>query len=198
MTWDKVEKTEINDTYCQLSVVNYTRDGKEYVVMTNPDHYPRTQGMVHIGEVDQETGDITWTNSQILNTGKFQYSCLSILQNDENDVLFGLLYEDDSDGTFDIKYTEFNDDFITAGTVAEQMKDPKLISYSTNVENGKINVTLTFDQELIAINNPQLKLSINDKIILADYQTGSGSDTITFEAVLSEQVNGVMKAVEIV
>ncbi|MFR2767687.1 MAG: hypothetical protein ACLTAI_04870 [Thomasclavelia sp.] len=60
LTWDKVEQIDINEVYCQLSVTNFTRDGKEYVVMTNPDHSPRTQGMVHIGEVDQATGDITW------------------------------------------------------------------------------------------------------------------------------------------
>ena len=120
-TWDRVDRTDINEVYCQLSVVNYTHDGKEYVVMTNPDHSPRTQGMVHIGEVDQTTGDITWTNSQILNTGKFQYSCLSVLENNE-DVLFGLLYEDDTDGTFKLRYTEFNDSLIRLILFVQEQK----------------------------------------------------------------------------
>ena len=197
LTWDKVEQIDINEVYCQLSVTNFTRDGKEYVVMTNPDHSPRTQGMVHIGEVDQATGDITWLDSQILNTGKFLYSCLSVLQNDDEDVRFGLLYEDDTDGTFRIKYTEFNDDFIYAGTKTEELKDPKLVDYNVSFDTDKINVALTFDQELLAIGNPQLKLSVGNQEIIADYKEGSSSDTIIFEATLPKQINGVMKAVEV-
>ncbi|WP_285947314.1 discoidin domain-containing protein [Thomasclavelia cocleata] len=196
-TWDRVDRTDINEVYCQLSVVNYTHDGKEYVVMTNPDHSPRTQGMVHIGEVDQTTGDITWTNSQILNTGKFQYSCLSVLENNE-DVLFGLLYEDDTDGTFKLRYTEFNDDFIRAGTKTEQMKNPEFVSQSTSVNDGKLNISLTFNQDLLVAGNPQLKLDVGNQIIFADYLSGSGSDTIVFEVDLPASINGVMKAVEII
>ena len=194
-TWDRVDRTDINEVYCQLSVVNYTHDGKEYVVMT--DHSPRTQGMVHIGEVDQTTGDITWTNSQILNTGKFQYSCLSVLENNE-DVLFGLLYEDDTDGTFKLRYTEFNDDFIRAGTKTEQMKNPEFVSQSTSVNDGKLNISLTFNQDLLVAGNPQLKLDVGNQIIFADYLSGSGSDTIVFEVDLPASINGVMKAVEII
>ena len=196
-TWDRVDRTDINEVYCQLSVVNYTHDGKEYVVMTNPDHSPRTQGMVHIGEVDQTTGDITWTNSQILNTGKFQYSCLSVLENNE-DVLFGLLYEDDTDGTFKLRYTEFNDDFIRAGTKTEQMKNPEFVSQSTSVNDGKLNISLTFNQDLLVAGNPQLKLDVGNQIIFADYLSGSGSDTIVFEINLPASINGIMKAVEII
>ncbi len=196
-TWDRVDRTDINEVYCQLSVVNYTHDGKEYVVMTNPDHSPRTQGMVHIGEVDQTTGDITWTNSQILNTGKFQYSCLSVLENNE-DVLFGLLYEDDTDGTFKLRYTEFNDDFIRAGTKTEQMKNPEFVSQSTSVNDGKLNISLTFNQDLLVAGNPQLKLDVGNQIIFADYLSGSGSDTIVFEINLPASINGIMKAIEII
>ena len=198
LTWDKVEQTSINEPYCQLSVVNYTRDGKEYVVMTNPDHSPRTQGMVHIGEVDQTTGNITWTNSQILNTGKFQYSCLSVLENNEDDVRFGLFYEDDTDGTFKMRYTEFNDDFIRAGTKTEEMKNPKFVSQSTSVNENKLNIELTFNQELLVAGTPQLKLNIGDQTIFADYLSGSGSNTIVFEVDLPVQITGVMKATEIV
>ncbi|WP_455683130.1 discoidin domain-containing protein [Thomasclavelia sp.] len=197
-TWDKVEQTTVNEPYCQLSVVNYTRDGKEYIVMTNPDHYPRTQGMVHIGEVDQTTGNITWTNSQILNTNKFQYSCLSVLENNEDDVRFGLFYEDDTDGTFKMKYTEFNDDFIRAGTKTEEMKNPKFISQSTSVNGNKLNIELTFNQELLVAGNPRLKLVVGDQTVYADYLSGSGSNTIVFEVDLPAQINGVMKVVEIV
>ena len=197
-TWDRVDRTDINEVYCQLSVVNYTHDGKEYVVMTNPDHSPRTQGMVHIGEVDQTTGDITWTNSQILNTGKFQYSCLSVLENNEDDVRFGLLYEDDTDGTFKLRYTEFNDDFIRAGTKTEQMKNPEFVSQSTSVNDGKLNISLTFNQDLLVAGNPQLKLDVGNQIIFADYLSGSGSDTIVFEVNLPASINGIMKAIEII
>ncbi|MCR1959472.1 Sialidase, N-terminal domain [Thomasclavelia cocleata] len=197
-TWDRVDRTDINEVYCQLSVVNYTHDGKEYVVMTNPDHSPRTQGMVHIGEVDQTTGDITWTNSQILNTGKFQYSCLSVLENNEDDVRFGLLYEDDTDGTFKLRYTEFNDDFIRAGTKTEQMKNPEFVSLSTSVNDGKLNISLKFNQDLLVAGNPQLKLDVGNQIIFADYLSGSGSDTIVFEVNLPASINGIMKAIEII
>ena len=197
-TWDRVDRTDINEVYCQLSVVNYTHDGKEYVVMTNPDHSPRTQGLVHIGEVDQTTGDITWTNSQILNTGKFQYSCLSVLENNEDDVRFGLLYEDDTDGTFKLRYTEFNDDFIRAGTKTEQMKNPEFVSQSTSVNDGKLNISLKFNQDLLVAGNPQLKLDVGNQIIFADYLSGSGSDTIVFEVNLPASINGIMKAIEII
>ncbi|MFQ8706766.1 MAG: exo-alpha-sialidase, partial [Thomasclavelia sp.] len=198
LTWDKVEQTNINEVYCQLSVINYTRDGQEYVVMTNPDRSPRTQGMVHIGEVDQTTGNINWTNSQIINTGKFQYSCLSLLENNEDDVLFGLFYEDDTDGTFKMRYTEFNDDFIRAGTKTEEMKDPKFVSHSTSVNGNKLNISLTFNQELLVAGNPQLKLVVGNQTVYADYLSGSGSNTIVFEVDLPAQINGVMKAVEII
>ena len=81
-----------------------------------------------------------------------------------------MLYEDDTDGTFRIKYTEFNDDFIYAGTKTEELKDPKLVDYNVSFDTDKINVALTFDQELLAIGNPQLKLSVGNQEVIAHHK----------------------------
>lgn len=197
LTWDNVEQTSVDEFYCQLSVIHYNRDGKEYLVMSNPSVSGRFHGKVHLGEVDQVTGEITWTNSQTINTGKFQYSCLSVLQNDEDGVRFGLFYEDDTD-EFKIRYTEFDDNFIRAGTKTEEMKNPQLVNQNATVDGDKLTVNLTFDQELIVAGTPQLKTSIGNKIIMADYQSGSGSNTITFETTLPNDISGVMTAVEII
>lgn len=192
-TWSKVEKIDVNDTYCQLSVIHYTKGGKEYIVMTNPDHYPRTQGMVHLGEV-QSDGSITWDHSQILNTGKFQYSSLTMLSNDGKDPTFGLLYEDDSDASFHLKYTEFDENFIKAPMEPEMMKQAKLVNYKGEVSGNTLTATLEFDQTMMVAGIPQLQLTLDNKKFQAAYERGSGSKTIVFKATIPTDVSGIIKA----
>lgn len=192
-TWSKVEKIDINDTYCQLSVLHYTKDNKEYIIMTNPDHYPRTQGMVHLGEV-QPDGSIAWKYNQILNMDKFQYSSLTLLSNDEKNPKFGLLYEDDTDTSFRLKFTEFDENFIKAPMETETMKQPQLIDYKGEVTGNTITTTLTFDQTIMIAGEPQLNLSIGDKNFFATYEKGSGSKTIVFTGNVPANVNGIITA----
>ena len=54
-TWYKVEKDiNVPEIYCQLSVINYEKDGKEYVMLSNPPISGRKDGMVHLGEISED------------------------------------------------------------------------------------------------------------------------------------------------
>lgn len=194
MTWDSIEEiSELNEYYCQLSVIHYNKDDGEYLLLSNPNVSGRYDGWVHLGKVNED-GSISWEYAQQLNEGKFQYSCLSVLENDGENPVFGLLYEDDTDGSFDIKYTEFDENFVKAPLITEELSAPQIVDSSAEIDGTDITVTLTFDQDIMAVGTPKLELTLGTEAFEADYADGSGTETITFKGTLPEGVKGIVRA----
>lgn len=109
---DELEEVSFTShAYCQLSVIHFNKDDKEYILLSNPAGPERTNGSVKLGLVHNER-DIEFISEYPLNDKAFQYSCLCQLSEDK----FAVLYEeDDKDGKIHIKYKDFSfDDLIKA------------------------------------------------------------------------------------
>lgn len=87
------------DNSCQMSAITYSRkiDGKTAILLSVPGGYRRLNGRVFIGLV-QEDESIEWEYTYHVNEDKYEYSCLTEL--DEGKI--ALLYEA---GNGTIRYT---------------------------------------------------------------------------------------------
>ena len=194
-TWDSIEATELTDVYCQLTVIHYTKPNKEeYVLLCNPSGPGRTNGRMHLGQV-QADGTISWTWQREVDEANeaFAYSCLTLTDNPEdNNPKFALMYEEQT-----IKYFEFDENYLKAGNVTPaEMDAPQLVSTDVEIADDTVTVSLTFDQMIMAAGNPQITLAIGNATETAAYVSGSGTDTITFEGSMPEGM-GVMKLTDI-
>lgn len=193
-TWYKLENdVNIPEIYCQLSVINFEKDGKEYVMLSNPSLSGRQNGKVHLGEIAAD-GSITWTNSQLLSAGHFQYSCLTQLSNGK----FAATYElDDANGNIAIYYTEFDEGWIKATTTTVNIPNPNINQITANFEGNNIIVNLSLTQKLFVAGNPTLSLKIGNKNIEASYVKGSGTNSLVFKATISGDESGQVIATNI-
>ena len=186
-TWYKIEKDiNIPEIYCQLSVINFDKDGKEYVMLSNPSISGRQNGKVHLGEISED-GSITWTNSQLLSSGHFQYSCLTQLSNGK----FAATYElDDPNGNIAIYYTEFDEGWIKATNKTVNIPNPNINEITTNIEENNILVNLNLTQKLFIAGNPTLTLKIGSTVLEAEYVKGAGTNNLVFKASLTGDESG--------
>ncbi len=204
-TWDKIGETKLTDVYCQLSVIHYTKpNGEEYVLLSNPSRSGRYNGKMYLGQV-QENGSMEWKWEREINSAseRFAYSCLTLVSNPSasedpnyNNPKFAIMYEDETTGAFRIRYFEFDENYIKAGTVTpDEMAAPRLLSADVQVENSTVTVSLTFDQTIMAAGTPRLSLTngSESETVTAEYKSGSGTDTIVFTAEMAE-VSGILKA----
>ncbi|WP_156896584.1 endo-beta-N-acetylglucosaminidase, partial [Helcococcus sueciensis] len=107
-TWDNtiVRNGYESNSWCQMSVISFERDGKEYVMTSQPivpGTWNRYKGTVKLGEVNPADSSIDWIGEKVIDQGAFQYSVLVNLENDK----FGVLYESGND-SITIKYKEFD------------------------------------------------------------------------------------------
>lgn len=193
-TWYKVENdTNIPEFYCQLSVIDYEKDGKEYVMISNPSKSGRLDGKVYIGEV-ADNGNITWTNSQLLKSGHFQYSSLTQLSNGK----FAVLYElDDSNGNIAIYYTEFDENWVKATNTTVSIPNPKINDITAELSGNNITIKANMSQKVLVGGNPAITLKVGSKTVNAVYVDGSGTDKLTFKATLQGDEIGVVTAIGI-
>lgn len=194
-TWDSITPTGLTDVYCQLTVIHYTKpNGEEYVLLCNPSGPGRTNGRMHLGQV-QADGTISWNWQREVDEANeaFAYSCLTLTDNPEdNNPKFALMYEEQT-----IKYFEFDEKYLKAGNMTPtEMDAPQLVSTDVEIADDTVTVSLTFDQMIMAAGSPQITLAIGNVTETAAYVSGSGTDTITFEGSMPEGM-GVMKLTDI-
>lgn len=193
-TWDSTAATELTDVYCQLTVIHYTKPNEEeYVLLCNPSGPGRTNGRMHLGQV-QTDGTISWNWQREVDDANegFAYSCLTLTDGTTNNPKFALMYEDQTSSII-LKYFEFDENYLKAGNVTPaEMDAPQLVSKDVEVTDNTVNVSLTFDQTIMAAGSPKLTLSLSGVETTAEYVSGSGTDTIAFTASLPEG-NGVLK-----
>lgn len=194
-TWKSIAATELTDVYCQLTVIHYTKpNGEEYVLLCNPSGPGRTNGRMHLGQV-QADGTISWNWQREVDEANeaFAYSCLTLTDNPEdNNPKFALMYEEQT-----IKYFEFDEKYLKARNMTPtEMDAPQLVSTDVEIADDTVTVSLTFDQMIMAAGTPQITLAIGNATKTAAYVSGSGTDTITFEGSMPEGM-GVMKLTDI-
>lgn len=193
-TWNSIAATELTDVYCQLTVIHYTKpNGEEYVLLCNPSGPGRTNGRMHLGQV-QTDGTISWNWQREVDDANegFAYSCLTLTDGTTDNPKFALMYEDQTSSII-LKYFEFDENYLKAGNVTPaEMDAPQLVSKDVEVTDNTVNVSLTFDQTIMAAGTPQITLAIGSATETATYVSGSGTDTITFEGTMPAGM-GVMK-----
>ena len=198
-TWASADTIEIKENYCQLSVIHYTKaDGTEWVLLSNASGNGRMNGRMYLGQV-QADGSISWDYNREINGAdeKFAYSCLTLTDSaaDPANPKFAIMYEDDTDGSMRLKYFEFDENYLKAGTVTpEEMDAPQLVSHDVQIRGeGTAEIALTFDQVIMAAGEPQLTLTMGSEEITADYVSGSGTDTVVFTAAVPEGTVGILR-----
>lgn len=203
-TWSTPKQIdEIKDVYCQLTVTSYEKNGEMYVVLANPTGesslYPaRNTGKVYLGKVGSDGTTIDWLTDKYINHQRYGYSCITVVENDEVNPIFGLLYEDETHASTKVNeliYTEFDEKWITNGYKSVPQAAAILENSSATINGNKITVKLTFDQAIMAVGTPQLQLQMAGTMFNADYSTGSGTKVLTFSATLPENTVGQLKVV---
>lgn len=195
-TWSSVEEMPMTDVYCQLSALHYTKaDGSEWVLLSNPAGSGRYNGKLYLGQV-QEDGSISWnmdTPREVNGPSqKYLYSCLTLVDNTTDNPKFALMYEDDT-SSMTLKYFEFDENWLKAGMrTPTEMSAPQLVSHDVQLDGeGTATIVLTFDQVIMAAGEPKLSLTVGSSEVEAAYGSGSGTDTVTFTAEISE--SGIVK-----
>lgn len=96
-------------TACQMSAITYTEkiDGRTAIILSAPSGSERTNGRIYVGLV-QGDGSLDWAYSCEVNTGSFEYSCLT----EQADGSIGILYEP---GAGSITYENISIDDVAPG-----------------------------------------------------------------------------------
>ncbi len=204
-TWQNTTTINIPEVYCQLSVDHYTKNDKEYIVLSNPSGPGRANGKVYIFEVLPDGSfDLENMKSQQINLQRYCYSCIQVLDekttitNETNkgvrdvvtsdNVKFGLIYEDDTVTSMTLYYTEFDEAWVNADLVAKPQSAPVIVDSQVevapaNTVQNTMTLTLTLDQVVFAGGRTRFSLvddQGNAKGTLF-YKDGSGTNVVTFE-----------------
>lgn len=197
-TWNNtLDFYDIAEPYCQMSVIHYGDvDGQEFIIFSNPnDTGSRRNGTLRIGKVEGDS--ITFTHSQVITQGDYAYSSITKLKNGN----IGVLYEGEN---LDINYMEVDLNWIKAPLVDKPAEKPKQVGLSARLENGKLKMNINFDQKVLIGSYATLGLSLSGFDETAEYISGSGTNTLTFEypikgdefgKLLVKRINGVAEGV---
>lgn len=200
-TWhDEVEtKDELKDSYCQLSVINYSGkiDGKDAIIFSNPEStYPsRVNGRVKVGLINEigtyENGepkyDFEWITNKSVKPGSFSYSCLTELP----DGNLGLFYEGEGSGRmayteFDLNYLNFDisQDAPSATVTSIESLDEDLLYNS----GDEISVKVNLNQLASIIGDRKITLDIGGvdvQLNMVDYE---GKSSVVFKGTVPEGI----------
>lgn len=194
-TWAKFGYLNgITEVYCQLSVISYTgSDGNEYILMSNPGGEGgtgRVNGKVRRFRVTSE-GNLVLAGEKMIAAGEYGYSCLTQIADAEDGTKrFGLLYEGvGSQG----EYVEFDERYFDAPEVPASAAAPAVTSAELETVNGNTwRITAIFDQPVFATTPSALNMQYGNNVIEIPYVSGSGTDTLIFEAPVSATLSGVV------
>lgn len=88
-TWENdLETLPITDVYSQMSALHYNHDGKEYVLLANPNGPKRTNGAVKLLQILDDESMVLLSNTH-MQSGNYEYNVVQPLP----DGHFGLMYE---------------------------------------------------------------------------------------------------------
>lgn len=176
---------------CQVSAIHYSQtiNGKEALLVSCPSVLnSRTNGNIFVFTVNEDNS-LTAAYSYQVNTGAFQYSCLTEL----SDGSIGILYED---GAASITYENIAIDVIAPGatigngeTEAPQVTDKNghvldgtSVSLTTDGQPHTISVNVADDKALNAVsgNSGVVAVDVNQNdVTLIPVSAGSTTVTLT-------------------
>lgn len=178
-TWMNLkEDGALYDSYCQMSVIKYQDqlmyDGvmQDAYVFSNPAASGRNNGTVRIGFYDETRDEFIWPYQQLIQAGKYQYSCLANL----SDKQIGLLYEGDAPN---IRFTKFSADWVTAPR-STVVGAPSITGITMSQDGKKLTFTVDFDMDMLKVGMPVLKLTVDGKDAAADYVSGTSGSQYVF------------------
>ena len=174
-TWGApIRDTNVTEVYCQLTATHYPEliDGKEAIILANPDGPARNNGTVRIGLYNPENKSFEWKYSQLVKSGSYAYSCLSVLPNGD----IGLFYEGDQPS---MDFTSFNVEWIKADLTVP-MKEPVIENVAMEISDNQIDFTVDFDSYMIKSGNPVLKFNLDGAEKEAAYVSGNTTKQFIF------------------
>lgn len=174
-TWSAPKTdTAVPEVYCQLTAVHYPEaiDGKEAVVLANPNGSGRNNGRIRIGLYDPQARSFEWKYTQVVNEAPYAYSCLTILQNGD----IGLFYEENIP---EIKYTSVSLDWMTAERMTLETK-PVITNVRLEEGEGQLTFTLDFDSYMFAMGAPVLDFTMDGEARTAEYVSGNAQKQMIF------------------
>lgn len=181
VTWEDslAKDNELQDAYCQLTVVPYPYvvkgyEGRQMFLFANPNNTyggGRNHGTLRLGYYDQDKDGFVWIASRLVESSNYAYSCLSVIEDNK----IGLLWEGKN---LDINFSTFNLQWLMADQTPAERPQPKVLS--VNWEDG--NIAVTFDQPIMAMGQPVLNAVVdgNNPAALA-YVSGSGTNVLLFQ-----------------
>lgn len=177
-TWrpDYTLDTALKEPYCQLTVVPYPYEvegyeGRQMFLFANPDASNRSNGALQMGYYEPETDSFVWIQKRPVTSTEYAYSCLSVLGEDR----IGLLWEGDS---LDINFTTFNKAWLFADKTPILRDAPRALKAAWTAEG---EVVVSFDQPLLVMGTPQLKVRAGGSEVLLPCTAGSGSSELVFD-----------------
>lgn len=183
-TWEApIRDTGVPEVYCQLTATHYPEmiDGKEAVILANPNGPARNNGTVRIGLYNPENKTFEWKYSQLVKSGSYAYSCLSVLPNGN----IGLFYEGNQPS---MDFTSFNVEWIKADLTVP-MKEPVIENVAMEKSSSQIEFTVDFDSYMIKTGNPVLKFNLDGVQKEADYISGNTTKQFVFRYTGNTQIS---------
>lgn len=95
-----------SESYCMVSVVYFTKDDKEYILLTNPAGPDRKNGSIKLMEILADN-KVKTTEEYPINETDFSYSCIEQIGENEFAVLYEELADYEGEMRQHLKYFEF-------------------------------------------------------------------------------------------
>lgn len=213
-TWGEVTYAQgITEPYCNLSAIHYPekivdpRDGnaKEAIIFANPrgtNKYTtngREGGTVRIAFVNEDD-TLDWAYSKLIEENKFLYCSLTIMNNGD----IGMIYEHEGYATVGAAFTSFSPEYIMDSNTYENTPAPVNITASVLDEEGqktstlaagnRVEVDVTFSQNVFAAGNVTLNLQVGDVVRKASLVGNVSEKVLRFAYTIQEEDSGKVKA----
>lgn len=106
-TWEDTIETldDIPEVYVQLDALQTMIDGKEYLIIANASGPGRTNGTVHLAEVNAD-GTFNWVMHQKIQGGKYAYNSIAPISEGKYGILFEHSGNNENDFNLDLRTIE--------------------------------------------------------------------------------------------
>lgn len=212
-SWGEVTYASgITEPYCNLSAIHYPekivdpRDGeaKEAIIFANPRGTTkfttngREGGTVRIAFVNEDD-TLDWAYSKLIEENKFLYCSLTVMNNGD----IGMIYEHEGYATVGAAFTSFSPEYIMDGNTYENTPAPVNITASIVDADGqetdiltagsRIDVDVTFSQNVFAAGNVTLNLQVGDETREAALVGNVSEKVLRFSYIIRKEDAGKVK-----
>lgn len=206
-TWSAPVQTSVADVYCQVAATHTNFNGKEYVLLSNPQGPGRTNGAISVAEVNDDDS-LTWIATKQYWNGSTQYSCLEEVE----DGVIALVYEaDDEAGALAMRYAEFSMEYLIDedGPSATVPQKSGMTVSTVQANEDRITagdsflITVNVNQAVFVNGEPTMMIDYKPsnpfaqtEKRMAEYVSGNGTDQMVFRYTVTEEDRGGTLEVE--